>query len=156
MARVQLTQNRKHFRPPLLHLCSSPLFEIGEPASFPAYLRDNMRQLKATPVRVHTPRNTHIHKDLSVCTRIDRVYRPLQAPYDGPYRVLERANKFTLDSGGCRDTVSLDHLKPASEATDDNSLLSSTPAPIARAEPTQVTRSGRRVHFPERLMSYTH
>lgn len=138
----------------------SPSDEASDPAAFLVRLRDTMRQLKATPIRPHTPRSTHIHKDLSVCTHVfvrnDRVRRPLQAPYDGPYRVLQRADKFfTLDLGGRRDTVSLDRLKPAyqeitPEATEQSYLPSETPVP---AEPTRVTRSGRRVHFPERLMT---
>ena len=37
-----------------------------------------------------------------------------ESPYDGPYKVLERTDKFfTPDFGGQKDTVSLDRLKPA-------------------------------------------
>jgi hypothetical protein len=39
---------------------------------------------------------------------------PLQAPYDGPFRVLERRSKsFLLELNGKQDVVSLDRLKPA-------------------------------------------
>ena len=42
------------------------------------------------------------------------VKHPLACPYDGPYRVVRRADKFyTLDIKGKSDTVSIDRLKPA-------------------------------------------
>ena len=134
-----------------------------DPTSFVTHLRDTMRELKPPPVRSHPHRNVHINKDLSSCTHVfvcnDRVRKPLQAPYDGPYKVLDRAEKyFTLECDGRRDTVSLDRLKPAyldttpevSELSPLSQSTSSTPA----AEPTRTTRSGRHVHLPERLMSF--
>ena len=46
--------------------------------------------------------------------RHDAVKRPLQQPYDGPYLVLDRSDRFyTLDLNGHTDTVSIDRLKPA-------------------------------------------
>ena len=140
---------------------------VSDPTPFLVRLRSTMRQLKAPPVRAHPPRNSYTHKDLHSCTHVfvrnDSVRRPLQAPYDGPYRVLERADKFlTLDLGGRKDTVSLDRLKPAylevtPEVIEHNSLPPSTPSPPVPApttEPPRATRSGRRVHFPKRLMSF--
>ena len=84
---------------------------ITDPTSFVARLRDAMRKLKPPTARPHPQRKIHIHRDLSSCThvfvRIDRVRKPLQYPYSGPYKVLERAEKyFTLDCGGHRDTDS--------------------------------------------------
>ena len=134
-----------------------------DPTSFVARLRDSMRDLHPPLVRPHPHRNVHISKDLSSCThvfvRIDKVRKPLQAPYDGPYKVLDRAEKyFTLDCNGRRDTVSLDRLKPAyldtvPEASESSPRSPST-LPTPAAEPTRTTRSGRHVHFPERLMSF--
>ena len=46
--------------------------------------------------------------------RHDAVQKPLQAPYDGPYKVLERKGKsYILRINGQERTVSLDRLKPA-------------------------------------------
>ena len=85
-----------------------------------------MQQLCAPPPR---PRNrrSYIDKTLSTCThvflRCDTVCKPLQPPYDGPYLVVECSDKyFTIDSRGCKDTVSLDRLKPVHlDSLDDNS-----------------------------------
>ena len=131
---------------------------ITDPTSFVARLRDAMCKLKPPTPRPHPQRKIHIHRDLSSCThvfvRIDRVCKPLQYPYSGPYKVLERAEKyFTLDCGGRRDTVLLDRLKPAyleaaPEDTDLSQPTSSTPSPA----PARITRSGRRVHFPKQLI----
>ena len=46
--------------------------------------------------------------------RNDTICKPLQQPYDGLFRVLDRADKyFTLDLNGRSDKVSLDRLKQA-------------------------------------------
>ena len=68
--------------------------------------------------RSHTLPTPYVPKGLMSCDkvwlRIDRVRKPLEAPYTGPYVVLERSPKyFLLDKGG--DThirVSVDRLKP--------------------------------------------
>ena len=81
-------------------------------------LRCFMTNLKATP-----PPTPGIHpsfvspavtKASHVFVRQDSVKRPLQRPYDGTYKVLQRTEKYyTLDINGTRDTVSIDRLKPA-------------------------------------------
>ena len=49
-----------------------------------------------------------------VYVRHDAVKRPLQRPYDGPYRVIKRGQKtFRIDRGGEEYNVSIDRLKPA-------------------------------------------
>ena len=49
-----------------------------------------------------------------VFVRVDAHKYPLQAPYKGPFKVLERHVKyFKLDLGNRDDTVSIDRLKPA-------------------------------------------
>ena len=77
-----------------------------------------MRNLKAPPVRPQPQRNVHVSRDLAACTHVfvrhDGIRKPLQPTYDGPYRVVERAEIFfTIDYNGRDDTVSLDRLKPA-------------------------------------------
>ena len=144
---------------------------VDDPASLVQRLKSAMHQLKAPPVRSQTQRKVHIDEELSSCTHVfvrnDSVRKPLQPPYDGPYRVLSREDKhYKLDLNGRQDTVSVDRLKPAhiDVATEQLTFspspswvtptstpaASTTPAP---ALPTRTTRSGRRVHFPERLAS---
>ena len=49
-----------------------------------------------------------------VSIRHDGHRRPLQAPYTGPYRVLETGDKvFKLQVGNKEDSISIDRLKPA-------------------------------------------
>ena len=70
---------------------------ITDPTSFVARLRDAMRKLKPPTARPHPQRKIHIHRDLSshVFVPIDRVRKPLQYPYSGPYKVLERELRNT-------------------------------------------------------------
>ena len=72
--------------------------------------------------------------------RVGPLKTPLQSPYQGPFKVLERREKyFKLDLGNRHDMVSLDRIKPAfMDATD-----AIEPVPL-------VTSSGRLVRLPAR------
>ena len=74
--------------------------------------------LKPTPVRNPTPRSVYIDRKLSTCSHVfvrhDAVKIGLQRPYDGPYKVLQRTDKyFKINLNGIVDNVSIDRLKPA-------------------------------------------
>ncbi|GFX97544.1 pol polyprotein [Trichonephila clavipes] len=108
-----------------------------------------------------------------VFLRRDMLRRPLQQPYDGPFKVLQRKDKvFFLDINGKRVSVSIDRCKPAfflntedfqlpqtkneTPATVEPNATASTPATVesdpTASTPTQPsTRSGRKVHLPTRL-----
>ena len=67
-----------------------------------------------------------INNNLSICTCVfiqhDAVKKPLQQPYDGPFKVLKRSDKhFTLQVKGKDSVVSINRLKPAfiDEQVDD-------------------------------------
>ena len=67
-----------------------------------------------------SPKSTsYIPKELNTCThvwvRVDRVRRPLEAPYTGPFPVKDRQAKFftIITLTGKEERVSLDRLKPA-------------------------------------------
>lgn len=90
----------------------------ADEAEFANKLRKTMRELQPTPASNHSARAVFVHHDLNSCThvfiRVDSVKPPLQPPYEGPHRILERnAKYFTIDVNGKRDTVSIDRLKPA-------------------------------------------
>nr|CDS28529.2 gag pol polyprotein [Hymenolepis microstoma] len=90
---------------------------LTDPASHCAQLKEHFRSVLPTPPRQNN-KPTYIHKDLStsplVFVRVDTVKKPLQPPYDGPYKVLQRKSKyFILDRNGTKDSVSIDRLKPA-------------------------------------------
>nr|CUU97957.1 hypothetical transcript [Hymenolepis microstoma] len=90
---------------------------VTDPTSYCARLKEHFRSVLPTPPRQNN-KPTYIHKDLStspfVFVRVDTVKKPLQPPYDGPYKVLQRKSKyFILDRNGTKDSVSIDRLKPA-------------------------------------------
>ena len=133
-----------------------------DPTSYVSRLKAIMSKLRPMPSQPHSHRSSFISPELQstshVFVRRDAVRKALQPPYDGPFPVLERSAKFfTLDIKGQTQTVSLDRLKPAHI---DNTFPC-TPAQTAPVQPDSVatepaqqvrtTRSGRRVHWPDRL-----
>ncbi|XP_041984046.1 uncharacterized protein LOC121736727 [Aricia agestis] len=89
-------------------------------------LRKNINSLKPkNNVQRHgNQRNIFIHRDLLTCEyvflRNDAVRKPLQTPYDGPYKVLRREEKyFVIQLPDRTATVSIDRLKPAYILSED-------------------------------------
>ena len=132
-------------------------------AHYVTRLKSSMQTLRVVPPRSSTQQRVHVNPDLSksshVFVRHDAVRKPLQPPYDGPFKVLERADKFfTLDIHGRRDTVSIDRLKPAYiDSHAPTQCISPTPSSGQSQDqpsPVQTTRSGRRVHWPAHLSDY--
>ena len=115
--------------------------ELEDPTSYVTRLRSTMRQLQSVPSRTRDS-NVYIHDDLlsssHVFVRHDGVRTSLQPPYNGPFKVVKRSEKFyTLDINGRKDTVSLDRLKPA--------YLEDAPEPTT-FEPSPATPSLRFPH----------
>jgi hypothetical protein len=152
-------------------------------ASFARQLATKMRRLRPTDTRAQG-RKVFIPQDLNSCThvfvRVDGTKKPLERPYEGPFKVLQRRDKcYIIDRLGRRDTVSIDRLKPAyldtsgiSEGSPTafmapTSLPTAVPAvppvvstPVVASPPDTTTttsrppvttRSGRRVHWPRRF-----
>lgn len=113
----------------------------------------------------HGTQKQYIPKDLQTCShvwlRIDRVRRPLEAPYEGPYRVLSRHQKhFVIElRNDVQQSVSIDRLKPALLPTESPTMQQETaeaaaspvvdvsPTPTHTNTPVVTSRSGRLVHF---------
>lgn len=80
-------------------------------------LRESISRFKSTS-RESSTRTTFVHPELKVCkyvfVRNDTVRKPLQPPYDGPYRVISRADKYyVVDLINRQVRISIDRLKPA-------------------------------------------
>ena len=95
-------------------------------------LRNKVGKFQPLPASHHGNHVTHIPKDLNTCDfvfiRRDCHRTPFQQPYDGPFRVLHRSDKFfTIDLGGTPDTVSIDRLKVARLDTEQNVPLAVPP-----------------------------
>lgn len=121
----------------------------------------------------HGIKKSYLPKDLESCThvwlRIDRVRRPLEAPYSGPYKVVSCHKKHMVIElrNGETQTVSLDRVKPVHGPVNkstpkklDNAKLTVKPPQPQQDQSDQrqsdvscdnkvpsVTRSGRVVRF---------
>ncbi|UYV75534.1 hypothetical protein LAZ67_13000536 [Cordylochernes scorpioides] len=81
-------------------------------------LQKGMSSLQPMKSRINRNSNVFIHKDLQSCSHVfirkDRVKKPLEPAYEGPFKVLKRTVKYlTVMVKGKEDNVSLDRLKPA-------------------------------------------
>ena len=135
-----------------------------DPVNYVAKLRTTMQQLQPTPPRRHSKHKAYISKDLAQCTHVflrhDSVRKPLQPPYSGPYKVVQRDVKtFTIEVNGQPKVVSLDRVKSAH--VEDTSMIETIPVddyfwsdthPVTSPTPAvRTTRSGRHVHWPSRF-----
>lgn len=135
-----------------------------EDAELVRRLSHTMTSLTPAPQASHSSCQPFVYKDLATCTHVfirnDTVRAPLTPPYDGPYEVLKRYEKyFNIQLPLRTAIVSLDRLKPAyiiQEPTDVTSSapnISAAPTPTPHQDTTTstsasksyVTRSGRSV-----------
>ena len=148
-----------------------PVEEIPDPLSFVSRLCTTLQQIQAKQPRHHTTRKCHIDAELHKCTHVfvrrDAVCRPLQPPYDGPFKVHRWYPKFftIIGSAGKPQTISVDRLKPAhmdNPAVSTSSVPASSSVPVSSSVPAsppaaapqivRTTCSGHRVHWPDRLI----
>lgn len=112
--------------------------------------RTSMNHLRPVPASRHSEPHVFIHKELANCThvfvRIDAVRRPLQTPYEGPFKVIRRNQKnFQLQWADRKVTVSIDRVKPAFLLQPH--LESSSPQAVPESPPEARSRAGRRIRF---------
>ncbi|GFU48263.1 transposon Tf2-11 polyprotein [Trichonephila clavipes] len=156
---------------------SGEMFDSSKPdddvVNFVSKLKSHMQSLHPKPPKHHSKRPVFIHPGLLEATHVflrpDMLRRPLQQPYDGPFKVLQRKDKvFFLDINGKRVSVSIDRCKPAfflntedlqlpqtkneTPATVEPNATAPTPATVesdpTASTPTQrSTRSGPKFIF---------
>ncbi|BHF85394.1 hypothetical protein SprV_1002855900 [Sparganum proliferum] len=154
------------------------------PSTFVQQLKQRMAQLRPTPSRP-TSKRVFVHEDLKstpfVFVRHDAVRKSLCSPYDGPYKVLQRMDKYyVIQKADKTDTVSIDRLKPAyleciplsvvpptfsaPSSLDPPVSVPSTQPPHSITPPTHhdspttaprtSSRSGRHIRFPAKLKDF--
>nr|VZI10978.1 unnamed protein product [Spirometra erinaceieuropaei] len=128
------------------HIISpTPRVAVEDPTNFLHRLRQFIRTLSSVPLRPYVS-EYHLEKDLVTCShvyfRCDRVSRPLEPLYDGPYRVMSRGTKkFRIQRGTREVIVSVDRLITAVTDTPPDEpcgLLSPTPPPRPTLPPSRV------------------
>ncbi|GFY58558.1 uncharacterized protein TNIN_69121 [Trichonephila inaurata madagascariensis] len=117
-----------------------------------------MHNLKPVPTSSHGRKTVFVHLELSQCTHLilrHALRKPLQPLCDGPFAVVKRSEKLiTLQRQGKEICVFIDRVKTAFMLSD--TIESNQPSFIPKSEEvpaTQTTRSGCRVHFPQRYVS---
>lgn len=148
----------------------------GNVADFVSQLRQHMSNIRPVPASRHSQPKTFIFKDIHesshVLLRDDAVRKPLQPPYTGPYKVIERASDkktVVIDYKGKPMVVTMDRVKPMylesdihpSETSSQKEIASPaihTPLPCSsqnedkpNEETKYTTRSGRIVRFKKCL-----
>ncbi|RWS23902.1 pol polyprotein-like protein [Leptotrombidium deliense] len=106
-----------------------------------------MSTIKPCSSRERSNSKIFVHPELSHCSHIflreDTLLASLDKPYTGPHKVISRNDKtFTICRNGKTTTVNIDRVKPAF-------ILHDIEDPTPHKVPHSITRSGRRVHFPE-------
>lgn len=148
----------------------------NDPTNFVSQLRKHFHNMRPVPGSNHGDRKIFVHKDLSTCSHVfvrhDAVRKPLQATYDGPFKILARTEKvFQIEKNGKNIAISIDRIKPAYIMSNESTTQAlvkkdGIPSPQQDFEPSQtfksaekgilkkgpsiITRSGRQVRFPDR------
>ena len=67
--------------------------------------------------------------------RVDRIRRPLEAPYSGPFLVVRRGEKyFVVDVLGREQSISVDRLKPVHQSLSSDLTNDAEPSSDAVAD----------------------
>mgnify|MGYP000654561557 CR=1 FL=1 len=103
-------------------------------------------------------RQEYLPESLKKCefvwVRLDRVKKPLEAPYQGPYKVVSRhPNFYVLKIRGKEDSVSIERLKPAilSKSFEETIPPKETSDPVIEEKNTEpgTSTKGRKVKFKQ-------
>ena len=119
--------------------------EFFSPPTDPASLglTSYVDRLKRTPHKLQPPpqrpssTTAYVPNDLQTCTHVfirrDAVRKPLQPPYNGPFKVISRTPKhFKVDLGNRTDSISIDPLR--CDHLDTEEVLQSWPKVLGTAQ----------------------
>lgn len=118
--------------------------------------RSKMQAIKPQQTSNHAKRTPFIETNLAtapaVFVRTDAVRRPLQPPYEGPFPVIKRFDKFyKINMNGKHVNISIDRLKAAfnckEQQPDTTTTTCEEPATTSEERTPYTTASGRRVRF---------
>lgn len=102
-------------------------------SEFVQELKKTMNSLRPAQTSHKRQQQAFIHPNMAQCThvfvRVDAVRTPLQPPYDGPFRVIKKYEKyFLIDLGSRKAKISVDRLKPAFITSDNLVAETNSPA----------------------------
>ena len=131
----------------------------ADPSDYVNQLKNHIQKLRPVPPRTSQGKNSipvELLKASHVFIRHDAVRKPLQPPYDGPYPVIKRTDKyFVIQLNNRKDTISVHRLKPAyiesNETPSATQVTPTQPKTQTTTTNTRTTRSGRHVHWPKRF-----
>ena len=138
-------------------------------SEFVKSLKETFSNIRSEESTRHSDKKIFVFKELKNCThvfiRTDAVKKPFQAPYEGPYLVIERKDKtFVVQVNNTRKEISLNRLKPAfmeddfeTDSGSDNRPLESESRKTKHVkfeedlEQCHRSRHGRRIIPPKRF-----
>lgn len=131
--------------------CKSKPSEINE-CEFVSDLRRQMAALQPTQTADHSQTTVFSSKSLNTTTHVfirnDAVRASLQPPYDGPYEVRKRKDKYFIVRVKGRDLkISIDRLKAA--FTTEEFSLNTKPGPGTEKENKPSINKSKKVTFKE-------
>ncbi|XP_008546531.1 uncharacterized protein LOC103570535 [Microplitis demolitor] len=134
-------------------------------AMFVKELRHRFQDLQPAHINRHGDKRVFVFKDLATAEHVfilhDGPKKPLQHPYEGPYRVVSKSEKSFVVNVREKDiTVSIDRLKPAytlsntidepeHDPEDDRGTIGALPPPHALPEPPAAPDEPRPLRIPE-------
>nr|VZI10832.1 unnamed protein product [Spirometra erinaceieuropaei] len=123
----------------------TPRGAVEDPTNLLHLLRQSLRTV--SPVLPRSSASpSYLEKDLAMCShvhlRCDQFRRPLEPPFDGPFRVRSRGTKtFRIQRDNREEVVSVHHLKAAvsdTPADEPCGPLPSAPPPAASIPPSRI------------------
>lgn len=116
-------------------------------SEFAKQLRNTLGKLQPVNPPHHANRAVFVSRELSTCShvfvRIDAVKKPLVQPYEGPFEVIERHEKYMdIRINSKIQRITIDRIKPAFICNEEVLLQDSS-----TSQRTKITPSGHRVRF---------